>query len=101
MDELYAVYIESIDMNLRVYKDKAEAEAAYEADREAGKPVKMEKFGTWQVAEVERSNGNMPEDKDYWERMILDNGSCKLVINYTWHEPPEKEGYYADYMLRF
>lgn len=101
MDELYVVFVESIDMDLKVYEKKDEAQADFEERQKAGKPVKLETFGMWQVVEVERSNGNSANDPDYWERMILNNGTCKLVLNYTWHQPPEKEGYYADYTIRF
>ncbi len=101
MDELYVVFVESIDMDLKVYEKKDEAQADFDSRQSQDQPVKMEKFGMWQVAEVERSNGNSADDPDYWERLILDNGMCKLVMDYTWHQAPDKEGYYADYAIRF
>ncbi|MDD6255702.1 MAG: hypothetical protein PUA82_06860 [Eubacteriales bacterium] len=101
MDELYAVFLESLDMNLTVFEKKEEAQALYDQLKEQGKPVRMETFGMWQVEEVERSNGNMPDDDDYWEKMTLNNGKCRLVVSYTWHKAPDPEGYYADYLLKF
>lgn len=101
MDELYAVFLESLDMNLTVFEKQEEAQALYDQLKEQGKPVRMETFGMWQVEEVERSNGNMPDDDDYWEKMTLNNGKCRLVVSYTWHKTPDPEGYYADYLLKF
>lgn len=101
MDELYVVFLESIDMDLKVYEKKDEAQADFDERQAKGQPVKMETFGMWQVAEVERSNGNSADDPDYWERLTLNNGKCKLVMDYTWHQAPDPEGYYADYAIRF
>ena len=101
MDELFVVFVESIDMDLKVYEKKEEAQADFDARQSKGQAVNMQSFGMWQVVEVERSNGNSANDPDYWERLILDNGTYKLVLDYTWHQPPEKEGYYADYSIRF
>ena len=101
MDELFVVFVESIDMDLKVYEKKEEAEADLDGRLAQKQPARMESFGMWQVAEVEKSNGNSASDPDYWERLILNNGKCKLVLDYTWHQPPEKEGYYADYSIRF
>lgn len=101
MDELYVVFVESIDLDLKVYENKDEAQADFDAREKAGKPVKMEAFGMWQVVSVERSNGNSSGDPDYWEELVLNNGRCKLVMNYNWHQPPDPEGYYADYTIRF
>ncbi len=42
MKELFAVYLESLDQDLKVYTDKEQAEKRYDELKAAGKPVKME-----------------------------------------------------------
>ena len=90
MEELYAVYLESLDQDLRVFEMQS-----------AGKPVKMEKFNIYQVTGVDKANGEAAADPGFWEELRYDNGNCKLIQHYSWHQAPEKEGYYAEYSLEW
>ncbi len=101
MDTLYAVFVESVDLNLQVFENEAEAQAAFDALQNAGKPVRMEKFEYWQAVLVEKSNGTQHDDPEFWEGIVYDNGNFKLLQKYSWHKPPAEEGYYADYILKF
>lgn len=99
MGELFAVYIESLDQDLRVYEDEKEANARYEELKAEGKPVKIEKFGRWQMVALEKANGCSAKDTSFWEEIRYDNGRYILTERYEWHKEPDEEGYYADYYL--
>jgi hypothetical protein len=101
MEELYAVYIESLDQDLRVFDNQADAQAHFDLMQSEGKAVKMEKFTIYQVTGVEKANGAAAADPGFWEQLSYDNGNCTLVELYSWHQPPEKEGYYAEYSLEW
>lgn len=101
MEELYAVYLESLDQDLHVFGSKAEADAHMSAMESAGKPVKMEKFTMNQITGVSKANGEAASDPGFWEELQYDNGNCRLVEHYSWHSAPAKEGYYADYSLEW
>ncbi|MCI6710984.1 MAG: hypothetical protein SPJ45_06985 [Anaerovoracaceae bacterium] len=101
MEELYAVYLESLDQDLRVFEKETEAQAHFDAMQSEGKPVKMEKFSIYQVTGVDKANGEAAADPGFWEELRYDNGNCKLIQHYSWHQAPEKEGYYADYSLEW
>lgn len=101
MDELFAVYLESLDQDLRVFENEAEAQAHYDKLKAAGKAVKMEKFTIFQVTGVSKSNGAAASEPGFWEELRYDNGNCVLVEYYNWHTAPAKEGYYADYSLEW
>lgn len=101
MDKLYAVFLESLDMNLAVYESKDEAQKAYDEYEAAGKPVRMEIFEFWQAISVEKSNGTSASDPGFWEEIVFDNGSFKLVQTYSWHQENDEQVYYPDYILKF
>ena len=101
MDELFAVYLESLDQDLRVFSDEEEARKHYELMESAGKPVRMERFSIFEVEGIEKANGEAASDPGFWEEVRYDNGSCLLIEHYSWHQPPEKEGYYAEYNLEW
>lgn len=101
MEELYVVYLESLDQDLRVFDKKKDAESHFEMMQSAGKPVKMEVFSIYEVAGVDKSNGTSAGDPEFWEEVRYTNGSCTLIEHYSWHTAPEKEGYYADYSLEW
>ena len=62
MEELYAVYLESLDQDLRVFEKETEAQAHFDAMQSEGKPVKMEKFSIYQVTGVDKANGEAAAD---------------------------------------
>ena len=62
MEELYAVYLESLDQDLRFFKKETEAQAHFDAMQSEGKPVKMEKFSIYQVTGVDKANGEAAAD---------------------------------------
>lgn len=101
MEELYAVYLESLDQDLRVFRAESEAQAYFDAAQSEGKPVRMEKFTAYQITGVQNANGESASDPGFWEELYYDNGSCRLIERYSWHQHPEKEGYYADYSLEW
>lgn len=101
MEELYAVYLESLDQDLRVFRNAAEAQSHFEMMESAGKPVKMEKFTSYQIAGFGKANGEAASDPGFWEEVRYDNGNCILKEFYCWHKAPEEEGYYAEYSLEW
>ena len=101
MKELYAVYLESLDQDLRVYLDKDEAKARYDELVAQDKPVKVQKFSDYQIVSFVKENGAPASSPDFWEEIIYDNGTCKLVETFRWHKDPDPEGYYADYLMRW
>ncbi len=98
---LHAVFVESIDLDLTVFESKDRAQKAYDELKAAGKPVRMETFEDWHAVLVEKANGAQPDDPEFWEGVIYDNGNCRLLQKFTWHQPPAKEGYYPDFMIKF
>ena len=99
MKELFAVYIESLDQDLRVFLNRDEAEAHMAELKNAGKPVKMQVFGSHQIVRVEKANGCSAKDPNFWEDLYYNNGTYTLLEHFSWHESPEEEGYYATYDL--
>ncbi len=99
MKELYAVYLESLDQELRVYTDKAEAKKRVEELTAEGKSPKVQLFGSHQIISFNKSNGCSAKDPSFWEEIRYDNGRYILIETFCWHEEPEPEGYYADYIL--
>jgi len=73
MKELFAVYLESLDQDLQVFLDKAEAEAHMAELQKAGKPVKMQVFGSHQIVGVEKANGCSAKDPNFWEDLYYNN----------------------------
>lgn len=99
MKLLYAVYLESLDLDLQVFLDKEEALARVAELETAGKPVKMETFGSHQIVGFEKANGVNAKSPGFWEEITYDNGSCRLIETFSWHQEPEEEGYYAEYQF--
>ena len=99
MKELFAVYLESLDQDLKVYNDRAEAEKRLEELTASGKPAKMEVFGSHQIVAVDKANGCAANDPHFWEEQKYDNGRYTLTESFSWHTEPDEEGYYADYLL--
>lgn len=99
MKELFAVYLESLDQDLRVYTDREAAQARFDELKAAGKPVKIEVFGSHQIIGVEKANGCSAKDPHFWEELRYDNGRYILTERFTWHTEPEEDGYYAEYIL--
>lgn len=99
MKELFAIYLESLDQELQVFLNEDEANARAEELKKAGKPVKIQKFGDWQIQGVSKSNGTAADDPEFWEELIYDNGKYLLTEHFCWHQAPDEEGYYPDYDL--
>lgn len=100
MGDLIAVYLESLDQDLRVFKDDENAAMArFEELKQAGKPVNTQKFNDSMITGVAKSNGTSASDPGFWEELRYDNGTCTLVVHYSWHSDPDPEGYYPDYQL--
>ncbi len=99
MKELFAVYLESLDQNLTVFTNKEEAQKLFDEWKAAGKPVKMQVFGSHQLCALEKANGCSAKDPGFWEEMRYNNGRYILTERYSWHTEPEEEGYYAEYFL--
>ena len=100
MKELFVVYLESLDQDLQVFFDRKEAEAHFSKLEKAGKPVKMQIFGSHQIVGVDKANGCSAKDPTFWEDLFYNNGDYMLLEHFSWHEAPEKEGYYATYELK-
>ncbi len=99
---LHAVFVESIDLDLKVYESKDEAQKAFEELQNAGKPVRMEVFEDYHAVMVQKANGCQPDDPAFWEGIVYDNGNCRLLQKFSWHQqPPAPEGYYPDYVIKF
>lgn len=98
---LHAVFVESIDLNLKVYESKDEAQKAFDELQNAGKPVRMEVFEDYHAVLVEKANGAQHDDPEFWEGIVYDNGKCRLLQKFSWHKPPAEEGYYPDYVIKF
>lgn len=99
MKLLFAVYLESLDQDLQVFLDKEEALAKVAELEAAGKPVKMETFGSHQICGFEKANGVNAKSPGFWEEITYDNGNWLLVETFSWHQEPAPEGYYAEYEL--
>ncbi len=99
MKKLYAVYLESLDQELQVFLDEAEALVRFNELEAAGKPVKMQVFADYMVCGVDKANGCSASDPEFWEDLRYDNNECKLIEHFSWHTDPEPEGYYAEYSL--
>jgi len=97
--KLYAVYLESLDQDLQVFLDEAEAQARLNELEAAGKPVKMQMFASNMISGVDKANGCSARDSHFWEEIEYNNGTCKLIEHFSWHSDPEPEGYYAEYSL--
>ena len=99
MKKLFAVYLESLDQDLKVYTDEEEARQRLEALLAEGKPARMEKFESYQIIRFGKANGCSAKDPGFWEEIEYDNGRYRLIERYAWHMEPEEEGYYAEYIL--
>lgn len=97
--ELFAVYLESLDQNLVVFEKEENAHKYFDELKAEGKPVKVQKFGDWQLAQFEKATWASTDDPEYFEELKYNNGRYVLIVRYCWHQPPEKEGYYADYEI--
>ncbi len=101
MLELFAVYLESLDQNLQVFDSEAAANAKAEEYRAAGKPVKLQKFNSNMITKVIKSNGASASDPEFWEKLTYDNGDCKLVERFSWHNVNGKMEYEPEYNIVF
>ena len=101
MEELFAVYLESLDQDLRVFEKKEDAQTHFDLMLSAGKPVKMEVFSIYNVDGIDKANGEAANDPGFWEEVRYTNENCMLIEHYSWHTAPEKEGYYAEYSLQW
>ena len=99
---LYAVFVESIDLDLKVYESKDEAQKAFEELQNADKPARMEVFEDYHAVLVQKASGCQPDDPEFWEGIVYDNGgNCRLLQRFSWHKEPDTEGYYPDYLIKF
>ncbi len=99
MKLLYAVYLESLDLDLVVFLDKEAALAKVAELEAAGKPVKMETFGSHQICGFEKANGVNAKSLGFWEEITYDNGNCLLIETFSWHETDSEPEYTAEYQL--
>ena len=122
---LYAVFTESLDMDLKVFEDnEAEANAELQARENAGKTatnylwydpqdglyvtddtdtlnnaVKIDSDSV-DIVKGGQTNGAQSDDPEFWEAIFYYNGSYKLMQRFSWHKDPDPEGYYADFVLK-
>ena len=101
MFELFAVYLESLDQNLQIFDNESEANKKAEEYRAAGKPVKIQKFTSHMVKKVIKSNGTSADDPEFWEKLMYDNGECKLVERFSWHNVNGRMEYEPEYSILF
>ena len=99
MLELFAVYLEGADQNLQVFDDEASANAKVEEYKAVGKSVKLQKFTSDMVKKVLKNNGVTVDDPDFWEKLAYDNGECKLIERYSWHDVNGKMEYTPEYSI--
>ena len=99
MKFLFAVYLESLDLDLQVFLDKEEALAKVAELEAAGQPVKMETFGSHQICGFEKANGVNAKSLGFWEEITYDNGNCMLIETFSWQQKDPEPEYVAEYQL--